>query len=88
MVQRDAANKSAPTTIVVPLTGAAGRTPSIVSPLLRAGEAGLRKDSVALCHQVRVVDRLRLKRKTGRASSQAMRAIAEGLRQILDLENL
>jgi mRNA-degrading endonuclease toxin of MazEF toxin-antitoxin module len=54
--------------------------------LLCAGEGGLRKDSIALCHQVRTVDRLRCRKKSGQATQQSISEIAEGITQILDLD--
>jgi mRNA interferase MazF len=87
VVQRDAANRQARTTVVVPLTDATGQHASIVKPLLPAGEGGLRKDSLALCHQIRTVDRLRLVRKTGTLGKDALHAVGVGLVQILDLDS-
>jgi mRNA interferase MazF len=86
VVQRDAANRQTRTTVVVPLTDAAGQHASIVKPLLPAGEGGLRKDRLALCHQIRTVDRLRLVRKTGTLGKDALNTVSIGLLQILDLE--
>ena len=33
--------------------------------LIQVGEGGLERDSVALCHQLRVIDKTRLQRKVG-----------------------
>lgn len=85
VVQRDAANERARTTVVVPLTDAAGQRTSVVKPLVRAGDGGLTKDSVALCHQVRAVDRLRFVRRTGALSRPALEAVGQGLVEILDV---
>ncbi len=85
VVQRDAANQRARTTVVVPLTDAIRQRLSIVKPLVRAGDGGLTKDSVALCHQVRAVDRLRLVRKTGSIEKATLDAVSRGLAEILDL---
>ena len=43
---------------------------------MASGQDGLEKDSVALCHQLRVIDITRLKKKLGQLNS----------RVILDLE--
>jgi mRNA interferase MazF len=85
IVQRDAANDAGRTTIVVPITHAAGRKPSIVMPLLPAGEGGLTKESIGLCHQVRVVDRLRLRGKMGQLPAESLAVVARGLLEIMDL---
>jgi mRNA interferase MazF len=85
VVQRDAANRAARTTIVVPLTDAAGHSESAVKPSFGAGTAGLKKRSFALCHQVRSVDRLRLRKKLGWLDRSLMARIDRGLVAILDL---
>lgn len=87
VMQRDAANRAGRTTIVVPLTDARNTHVDIIRPLLRSGEGGLSKDSIALCRQVRVVDYLRLNKKLGSLSADATAAIGRGLLQILDLED-
>jgi mRNA interferase MazF len=83
-VQREIANAGR-TTIIVPATDATKQTPGIVRPLLRKGDGGLTKDSVALCRQVRVVDRLRMRNKLGILSPQALDSVSLGLMEILDL---
>ncbi len=86
VVQREIANAGR-TTIIVPATDAAKQRPGIVRPLLRKGDGGLAKDSVALCRQVRVVDRLRMRRKLGILSAQALDSVSLGLVEILDLNS-
>ncbi len=86
VMQRDAANRAGRTTIVVPVTDAAEKQSDTIRPLLRAGEGGLTKDSIALCRQVRVVDDLRLTKKLGSLSKESTAAISRGLIEILDLE--
>jgi len=85
-MQRDAANRAGRTTIVVPVTDATGKPSDTIRPLLRAGEGGLTKDSIALCRQVRVVDYLRLMKKLGSLTRESTTAISRGLIEILDLE--
>jgi mRNA-degrading endonuclease toxin of MazEF toxin-antitoxin module len=72
------------TTIVVPATNAPQKPPGLLRPLLRKGDGGLTKD-LALCHRVRVVDRLPMRKKLGALSSEALRAVRFGLAEILDL---
>ena len=86
VVQRQIANIGR-TTIVVPASDATKQSPGIVRPFLRKGDGGLTKDSVALCHQVRVVDRQRMRKKLGTLSSEALRAVSVGLSEILDLHD-
>ena len=40
--------------------------------LIQAGEGGLARDSVLLCHQIRVLDRSRLATRLGQASNSTM----------------
>jgi mRNA interferase MazF len=85
IVQRDAANASSPTTIVCPLTHAAERRTGLTNIPVRSGEAGLRKDSIVLCSQLRAVDRRRLDRLVGSVEPATLQAVESGLRAILDL---
>ena len=87
-MQRDAANRAGRTTIVVPVTDATNQQSTTIRPLLRAGDGGLAKDSVALCRQVRVVDFMRLRKKLGSLGSVAIDAVSRGLVEILDLESV
>jgi mRNA interferase MazF len=86
IVQRDAANKSkANTTIIVPFTNATNKLVTPARPLIKAGN-GLSKDSIGLCDQIRVIDRLRLRgTKLGSLTETSMHAINVGLLEILDL---
>lgn len=55
VVQNDAGNENAPTTIVVPFTTSFGERLYPFEVLVTAEECPLREDSVALCSQVRTV---------------------------------
>jgi mRNA interferase MazF len=54
--------------------------------LLRSGVAGLRRDGVALCHQVTTLDRAKLVERTGELSRSALAAVEAGLKATLDLD--
>jgi mRNA-degrading endonuclease toxin of MazEF toxin-antitoxin module len=72
--------------IVVPLSTSiaqAGRGPTSVH--VPAGVGGLRKDGVALCHQVTTLDRRKLLRWLGSLPADLLRAIDDGLKVALDL---
>jgi len=72
--------------IVVPLTTSTiqtGRGPSAV--LLPRGVAGLRKESVVLCHQVTTLDRSKLTQRIGELSAAELSAVEDGLRAAMDL---
>jgi mRNA interferase MazF len=85
-VQRDSANRFGHTTIIVPFTDAAKTRQSIITPHYAKGNGGLTKDSIALCHQVRAVDRLRLRTRLGQLSDTALHTVDAGLSAILDLK--
>jgi mRNA interferase MazF len=67
------------------VTDAAGRKATAISIAVPQKAGGLSKPSLALCNQLRVVDRARLQRKLGTLDDQILSAINDGLRVILDL---
>jgi mRNA interferase MazF len=86
IVSRDAINSSSPAIIIVPITSRRKKSylyPSQVA--LQAGEGGLAVESVALCEQVRVVDRARLRRPLGHLSAPRLSQVNESLKIALDL---
>ena len=73
--QNNSINSFTSTFLTIPLTTNLRRASLPTCALVRQGEGGLVKDSVALCHQLRVLDRLRLKRRLGTVSKQTLAAI-------------
>ena len=63
--QNDLVNRFTTTVLAIPLTTNLRRAslPSCVR--ISKGEGGLTSDSIALCHQLRVLDKRRLQRKLG-----------------------
>jgi len=87
IVSRDAINNASNVVIGVPCTTL--RTGRHVYPsqvLLRAGEAGLDHDSVALGEQVRPLAKSRLGRQWGTLRPLALRQIERALAIALDLQ--
>jgi mRNA interferase MazF len=80
VVTADALNRARRTVVVVPLsTGPQPRPPLVVAtPSAGAG-------SVAVCDQLRAVDKRRLTRSEGRLAAADLRAVEDGLRRVLDL---
>jgi mRNA interferase MazF len=72
VLQNDAINAYTSTLVAVPLTTNLRRAelPSCVK--LSRGDGGLASDSVALCHQIRVLDRNRLSRRLGVVSRKTI----------------
>ena len=75
ILQNDAINAFTTTLVSVPMTTNLRRAalPSCVR--IAQGEGGLMSDSVALCHQLRVLDRTRLRRKLGRVKEETLAAV-------------
>jgi mRNA interferase MazF len=73
--QNDLINKFTSTVLTIPFTTNLRRVslPSCVQ--VSKGEGGLDSDSVALCHQLRVLDKTRLQRKLGELTDETMAAI-------------
>jgi mRNA interferase MazF len=80
VITADALNRARRTVVVVPLsTGPAPRPPIMMS----TPSAGL--NSVAVCDQLRAVDKRRLTRSSGRLSIADLGMIEEGVRRVLEL---
>jgi len=70
----------------VPLsTSAAQRRRGPTAIALPKGTGGLRKESVALCHQVTRLDRRKLVEPIGELAAAALRRVNDGLRAALAL---
>ena len=88
IVSRDSLNARRPIVVVVPFTSRdrrgilhAGWVP------VPAADGGLGQDSLALCEQIRGVDKSRLRRYRGHLSESAMRDIEDGLQIVLGLDS-
>ncbi|RKZ53053.1 MAG: type II toxin-antitoxin system PemK/MazF family toxin [Candidatus Parabeggiatoa sp. nov. 3] len=73
--QNDLINPLTTTVLAIPMTKNLRRAllPSCIQ--ISKGEGGLASDSVALCHQFRVLDKIRLQYKFGSVTPQTMAAI-------------
>ncbi len=58
------------TIITIPLTTNLRRSSLPTCLLIPCNQGGLNQDSVALCHQLRVLDKTRLNRKLGKLSTE------------------
>ena len=85
IIQNDAGNLYAPTVIAVPVTSSAGKPPLPTHAALCAGEGGLWRDSIALCEQVRTLEKSRLYRRLGALDAAAMHGVEKGLQVSLDI---
>ena len=73
--QNNSINRFTSTFLTIPLTTNLRRASLPTCALIRQGEGGLAKDSVALCHQLRVLDGVRLKHRLGAIGEETMKEI-------------
>ena len=75
VMQTNAINRFTTTVLAIPFTTNLRRAalPSCVQ--VAAGEGGLASESVALCHQLRVLDKTRLTKKLGAVSNATLEKI-------------
>ena len=70
--QNDTISRYTTTAIGIPLTTNQHRASLPSCVLIPGGERGLTQDSVALCHQLRVLDKTRLRDKIGEVNPEIM----------------
>ena len=85
IVQIDRANAVSPHTIIVPFTTKIRRVLLPSHALVPAGIGGLSQDSVALCEQIRVIDRRRIIRVLGHLNDLHLEEVGKALGTILGL---
>jgi len=88
IVSRDALNQiqSWRSIIVVPLsTSATQRRRGLTAILLPPGTAGLKKESIALCHQVTTLDRSKFIQRIGELSLVELVLVEDGLKVAMKL---
>jgi mRNA interferase MazF len=85
VVQSDLLNKYSQVTIVAPITGAENVKQGPAFVRIEKGEAGLPKDSLVVCHQLRTVDESRLGKVYGQVGKETMLKVKEALGIVLDM---
>ena len=85
VVQNSVLNRPTRTVVVVPFTTNLRRAELPSGVLIPHGEGGLDQDSVALCHQVRVLDKSRLTTRLGKLALASIAKIDETLKFVMDL---
>jgi mRNA interferase MazF len=84
VVSRNGINKSRRTVLVVPLSSSPKAAPPIVVSVPSAATMQF-KNSVAVCDQITAVDKgRRLKNRVGALSAADLRAVIDGVKQIID----
>lgn len=79
IIQSDFLNGFLRTTIIVPCTTNLKLARFGSCTRLAAGEGGLPRESVALCHQVKVVDKTRLKLRLGQVTPETLKRVKTSL---------
>jgi mRNA interferase MazF len=72
VIQNDLLNRYTSTIVAIPLTTNTRRAALPMCLQIAKGEGGLDNDSVALCHQIRVLDKGRLEKKLGRVQAETI----------------
>jgi len=85
IIQNDVVNRGGNTVLVVPFTSNTNRAALPSALLVPAGTGGLSVDSVALCHQLCVLDKTGLLNKLGTLPAEILEAIESKLRFTLAL---
>ena len=73
------------TLIVVPVTSNLKRGEMPTTVFIPAGEAGLSKDSVVLCHQIQVRGKIRMKKYLGKLSPERLSEVEATVSDALGL---
>ena len=85
VLQIDLLNRVGNTVVVIPFTTQLKRASLPSSVLIPSGEGGLVADSVALCHQIRVLDKSGLQTFLGMVSPQILTQVEKTVRFTLGL---
>jgi len=74
------------TVICVPLTTNLSRKGIPGTCVIKKGEGGLAQDSVALCFQLRALDKSRLMKKQGTVSTETLNVLADAILSALGID--
>ena len=86
VIQNDMGNAHSPTVIVLCMTSRLKKRSLPTHVLLEHDQTGLERDSMALCEQVRTIDRSRLISRAGEIGAADMRRVEAALRHSAGLE--
>jgi len=79
ILQNDIGNRHSPITIVAAITSQFDEPLYPTQVLVKAGEAGLPKDSVVLCNQIRSIDKRRLVQRIGMLRGDTLQRVERAL---------
>lgn len=75
VIQNDQITRGTRTVLAIPLTSNVDRATLPSAVLIQKDEGGLQQDSIALCHQMKVLDKTRLTRRIGRLTTETLNEI-------------
>lgn len=75
--QNDIVSQFSTTTIAIPLTTNQRRASLPICMVIELGDGGLSQNSVALCFQLRVLDKIRLVQRLGQLSAETIARLEE-----------
>lgn len=85
IVQSDLINRYTRTIVAIPLTTNLNRAGIPGCIVIRQGDGGLSQDSIALCYQIRVLDKSRLKTRLGKISPATIKNLEDALKITFDI---
>lgn len=85
IVQHNNIDRFTRTVVVIPLTTNLRRARIPGTMIIPVGEGGLTQESVALCYQIVVIDKQRLKQYLGTLSLDYLQQLGDAIRYTLDL---
>ena len=85
IIQNDGANRHSPITIVAAITSKIDDELYPTEVLIRAGEGGLKQESVVVLDQIRSIDRRRIVRKLGKVSEMTLKRTDRAIKISLGL---
>lgn len=85
VVQNNAINRFTTTILAIPLTTNLRRAALPSSVRVPKGEGGLPEEFVLICHQMRVLDKIRFRNKLGQVSDRTLASVETCLLFALDI---
>lgn len=79
ILQNDVGNRHSPTVIAAAITSKQDKTGLPTHISLKAGQAGLSRDSVVLLEQIRTLDKHRLRERAGQITPDVQQQVNEAL---------
>ncbi len=85
IIQNDEANRHSPITVVAAITSKSDDELYPTEVRIRAGEGGLKQESVVVLDQIRSIDRRRIVRKLGKVSEMTLKRTDRAIKVSLGL---